>query len=312
MAPPRSGVMCFAWFLNQLLKLPVAKGVDDALDFRQNDRMTNRPAKIEFTLQAPKGGFYRRMVLAWAGIFLAAMAYCLAHGLVMDSYEFAPDVAFKWALTKWGAWPLLLPLCFMVVRWVERRASLAVGIIAAAPVAMIGAGLFAFLVHLGDAEPWPLVRAFYHMAPVAGGTYLLFVALAFWLMDPVALSASTREAVAPKPAEALPVSKGQTQTRLPADQIDWVQAARNYVELFAGGDAFIMRASMKEMEDLLPEADFLRLHRSYLVNRRSVDGLRRNAKGDPLVVLKCGHTIPVGRAYRDQALASLGFLDQAA
>lgn len=274
--------------------------------------MTVTTNKIEFTLQPPKGGFYRRMVLAWAGIFIVAVAYCLAHGLVMDDYEFAPDVAFAWALTKWGAWPLLLPLCFAVVRLVERRWSLTVGIVAAAPIAMLGAGLFAFFLHLGGPDAWPLMRALYHMAPVAGGTYLLFIALAFWLMDPVALSAATKEAVPTSARETLPVSRGQTQTRLKADRIEWVQAARNYVELFSGGDVFIMRASMKELEALLPSGDFLRLHRSYLVNRHVVEGLRRSANGDPMVILRGGKALPVGRAYRDDALTSLGFADKAA
>lgn len=268
--------------------------------------MTEAAPKIEFTLQKPDGKFYRHMVLAWVGIFLAAIGYCLAHGLLSDDYDFAPDVAFLWALTKWGAWPLLLPLCFLVVRAVERRSSLPVGIVAGAPVAILGAATFAYLVHVGIPEPWPFAKAFYHMAPVAGGTYLLFVVLAFWLMDPVALSAGTREAVSAAATEALPVSKGQTQTRLPADHVEWVQAARNYVELFADREAYIMRASMKEMEGILPPDDFLRLHRSYLVNRRAVEGLRRNAKGDPIVVMKCGHTIPVGRAYRDDVLTALG------
>lgn len=254
------------------------------------------------------------MVLAWAAIFLAAMAYCFGHGLLTDeAFVFAPDRAFSWALTKWGAWPVLLPLCFVIVRAVERRFSLATGIAVAAPVAVVGAATFAYLLHVSGEDPWAFAQAFYHMLPVAGGTYLLFVVLAFWLMDPVALSASTREAVSAAPApEALPVSKGQTQTRLPASDIDWVQAARNYVELFSGDDAFIMRASMKEVEGLLPEGEFLRLHRSYLVNRRSVEGLRRNGKGEPMIVLHGGKLLPVGRAYRDDALSNLGFAEKAA
>lgn len=252
------------------------------------------------------------MVLAWAGIFIVAIAYCLAHGIVADNYEFAPDVAFVWALTKWGAWPFLLPLCFVVIRSVERRWSLTAGILVAAPVAMIGAGLFAFLLHLGGPDAWSLTRALYHMAPVAGGTYLLFIALAFWLMDPVALSAATKEAVPSEGNDVLPVSKGQTQTRLKADRIEWVKAARNYVELFSGSDAFIMRTSMKELEALLPQENFLRLHRSYLVNRNAVEGLRRNAKGEPLIMVRSGKALPVGRAYRDDVLTTLGFADKAA
>ncbi len=252
------------------------------------------------------------MLLAWLAVILVAIVYCLAHSLFSASNDFSLAVAFRWALSHWGAWPIVLPACFWIIRRIERRWSLVAGIALAAPFAVLGSSSFFYLIEQAAPEPWSFAQAIYHMLPVAGGTYLLFVGLAFWLLDPVMLDIRTREAVATQTLESLQVSKGQTQTRLAADDVEWVQAARNYVELFTGNDSYIMRASMKELESLLPSEGFLRLHRSYIVNRESVDGLRRNTKGEPRVILRSGKSLPVGRSYRDEALAILGFSDKAA
>ena len=245
------------------------------------------------------------MSLAWVGVLAAAMLYCALHGAVAGEFEFEPDVVLRWAIVHWGAWPVLLPLSFWLIRRVQRRANLVLGVMAAVPVTVLGSALFAYLADLALGGEWTLLQAVYHMTPIAAGTYAVFVATAFWLLYPSMLSAATREAtVADERTSRLPVWKGRLQTTIGADTVEWIRAARNYVELFAGENVYLMRCSMTELERLLPAGRFLRIHRSYLVNTGVVAGIRRG-KDKPYAVLRSGRRLPIGPTYRVAAFSSL-------
>ncbi len=267
--------------------------------------MSARSAQLEFKLERPGSGFFFRMLLAWAGILTAAMLYCVLHGAIVGDFEFRPGVMLRWTVVHWGAWPLLLPLSFWLIRFVQRRVNLVVGVVAAVPLTILGSALFAYLADLGLGGEWTLVQAVYHMTPIAAGTYAVFVTTAFFLLYPSILSVATREAsVADERTDRLPVWKGRLQTTISADSVEWIRAAKNYVELFAGGEAYLMRCSMTELERLLPAERFLRIHRSYLVNTGVVTGIRRG-KGKPYAVLQSGSRLPIGPTYREAAFSSL-------
>lgn len=259
-----------------------------------------------FVAERSVSGFHVRLLLAWGCVIAAAFLYCVLHGLVAGDFSFQPGVTARWALVNWGAWPLLLPLCYWLIRIVERRASLGVGVLAAAPVAVLGSAVFALVADRALGGEWTLTAAIYYMAPIAFGTYLLFVAVGFWLLNPSVLSAATKEARAVDDSEsmALPVWKGQVRTTIESIDIEWARAARNYVEFFVGDDAFIMRASMAELERMLPDEQFLRAHRSYLVNRARIAGIH-GGRARPSIVVTSGAKIPVGKTYRRQVLEEI-------
>lgn len=99
-------------------------------------------------------------------------------------------------------------------------------------------------------------------------------------------------------------SRGQV-TFLRPDELDHVSAARNYLRLHVGDEVHLMRTSMKEMEQVLSGAGFLRIHRSTLVNPRRVRELLNHEGGGTVVVLSGGQRLRVGRAYRDRLAALL-------
>jgi DNA-binding LytR/AlgR family response regulator len=102
------------------------------------------------------------------------------------------------------------------------------------------------------------------------------------------------------PASAVVIRKGRELRSIRAADIVWVQAADDYAELhLAGGATHLHEKTLAAMEALLP-ATFLRIHRSFLVNLRSVRGLRASA-----VVLLDGTVLPLGRVYRDAVRARL-------
>jgi two-component system LytT family response regulator len=70
------------------------------------------------------------------------------------------------------------------------------------------------------------------------------------------------------------------------DDIDWIEAADNYVILHRGKENHIIRATMSELQARLDPARFLRIHRSTIVNLERIRELRPWFHGDYLVILR--------------------------
>jgi two-component system, LytTR family, response regulator len=87
-------------------------------------------------------------------------------------------------------------------------------------------------------------------------------------------------------------------------QIDWLEASGNYVEIHAGGESFLHRERLRVLEAELDPADFVRIHRSIIVNRAAVVEIRPIAAGDHSVLLRDGRRVRLSRTFRP-ALESL-------
>jgi len=78
-------------------------------------------------------------------------------------------------------------------------------------------------------------------------------------------------------------------------EIDWIEAAGNYVKLHVGAATHLLRDTMKNLEKQLETARFVRLHRSTLVNVDRIKELQQAADGDWQVVLRDGTRLSAGR-----------------
>jgi len=87
-------------------------------------------------------------------------------------------------------------------------------------------------------------------------------------------------------------------------QIDWLEASGNYVEIHAGKESFLHRERMRVLEAQLDPAEFVRIHRSIIVNRAAIAQIRPIAAGDHAVILSGGQRLPLSRTYRS-AIESL-------
>ena len=83
-----------------------------------------------------------------------------------------------------------------------------------------------------------------------------------------------------------------------APQVDWISSEGSYVRLHVGAESHLLRATMKEMEQLLAGHGFVRIHRSSIVNRSRVVARRSRPKGDAEVVLRDGTVVRMSRRYR--------------
>jgi two-component system LytT family response regulator len=81
------------------------------------------------------------------------------------------------------------------------------------------------------------------------------------------------------------------------DDIDWMRADANYVELHAGKSVLRLRETLTDLERRLAPSGFLRVHRSVVVNTDRIARLEPWASGEYLVILRDGTRLNSGRAY---------------
>jgi two-component system LytT family response regulator len=101
-------------------------------------------------------------------------------------------------------------------------------------------------------------------------------------------------------ATVLPIRVGRETIRLDVSTIDWVDAAGDYMCLHAAGQTHVLRATMKELEEMLDPRLFQRVHRSTIVNLARVAALRPHLNGECFLRLQSGQEIKLSRSYRDK------------
>lgn len=82
--------------------------------------------------------------------------------------------------------------------------------------------------------------------------------------------------------------------------IDWIESSGNYVNLHVGGRVYPLRETMASIDARLAAQDFLRVHRSAIVNLRQVAEIVPFETGDGEVRLVSSDTVPISRRYRKQ------------
>ncbi len=88
--------------------------------------------------------------------------------------------------------------------------------------------------------------------------------------------------------------------------IDYVEAAGNYVRLHIGKDAHLLRETMNGVETRLDSGQFLRIHRSTIVNLDRVREMQPWFSGEYVVIMKDGTQLKLSRGYRDRLEERLG------
>jgi two-component system LytT family response regulator len=82
------------------------------------------------------------------------------------------------------------------------------------------------------------------------------------------------------------------------DEIDWIEAADYYVQLHVGQTSHLLRRSMTQLESELDPEQFIRIHRSSIVNVKRIVEIRREAARELYVVLDDGVELKVSRRHR--------------
>jgi len=98
--------------------------------------------------------------------------------------------------------------------------------------------------------------------------------------------------------ERFAVRKGRSQHLVRTADIRWIEAQGYYAALHTDGGSFLLRRSLTRLEDELDSDNFIRVHRSTIVNVDHVDGLTTNNSGSCLVMLADGTHRGVSRNGR--------------
>jgi two-component system, LytTR family, response regulator len=81
-------------------------------------------------------------------------------------------------------------------------------------------------------------------------------------------------------------------------EIDWIEAAGNYVQIHVGEQTHILREKIGTIEEALDTETFVRIHRSLIVNSDRIKELQPCGNSEYLMVLKNGKSMSVSRSYR--------------
>ena len=99
-------------------------------------------------------------------------------------------------------------------------------------------------------------------------------------------------------AKRLIIKAGGRVVFLNQDEIEWVEAAANYVKLNVGKEFYLLRERIGRVSERLDPDQFVRIHRSIIVNIENIKELQPCNSGEYIVVLKSGKELSGSRGYR--------------
>lgn len=106
--------------------------------------------------------------------------------------------------------------------------------------------------------------------------------------------------------QRLVVPTGHRSVFIRTEEIDWIEAERNYIRLHVGGRAYLLRENLSRIESALDPTTFCRIHRSTIVNIDRIQAVESLFRGEYLVVLHDGTKLTSGRSYRRNLHALMG------
>jgi DNA-binding LytR/AlgR family response regulator len=140
---------------------------------------------------------------------------------------------------------------------------------------------------------------------------VLTVVLLFWALQQQLSSGRSKSAIqaatpiqlpetspVPSAEETVLVSKGQNECLIRWRAVDFISTAGNYVELFCDNETYLLRATMKQVEQRLPTADFVRIHRCHIVNISVIKRIETLPAGNGSVSLHGGQVLPISKGYK--------------
>ena len=88
--------------------------------------------------------------------------------------------------------------------------------------------------------------------------------------------------------------------------LGFVEALENYVTLNTNTDKYTIHFTMKAIENQLPSGVFLRVHRSFIINKSMIQAIKENSLD--LMIGDSMKNIPVGKSFRDTLLNDINVM----
>ena len=101
--------------------------------------------------------------------------------------------------------------------------------------------------------------------------------------------------------------KGEGRVRLlPVGEIDWIESSDNHVRVHANGQVHVVRQTLQGIEASLAPTEFIRVHRTAIVNIARIQEIQPWFNGEFVVLLRSGVEVRTSRGYRARLEALLG------
>ncbi len=123
---------------------------------------------------------------------------------------------------------------------------------------------------------------------------------------PASEAGATRDPLAPGRRSRLMVKSGGRIHFVRTADIDWCEAAGNYVRMHVGQQEHLIRDTMGHLESQLDGQQFMRIHRSTIVNVDRIQEMQSSFNGEYVVLLRNGTRLTLSRGYRDAIQTRLG------
>ncbi len=99
-----------------------------------------------------------------------------------------------------------------------------------------------------------------------------------------------------KPLERIVVKSGSKIHVIPVEAIEQIEAQDDYVMIHSAEGRFMKKETMAALEQSLPEDQFLRIHRSHIVNINQIQRIEQYGKENYLLILKNGNSVSVSKS----------------
>jgi two-component system, LytTR family, response regulator len=109
------------------------------------------------------------------------------------------------------------------------------------------------------------------------------------------------------PVNRVVVRKGNAINLIPVEQIRYIESQDDYVMIYHSAGKALKQQTMKFFEENLPKTDFVRIHRSYIVNVEEIKKIEPYGKDNHVAVLNSGDKLPVSRSGYKQLREDLNF-----
>jgi two-component system LytT family response regulator len=98
------------------------------------------------------------------------------------------------------------------------------------------------------------------------------------------------------PLQRIVIRDGSKIKIIPLHEVIMLEAADDYVKIHASAGIFLKKKTMSSFEDTLPESQFVRVHRSYMVNIAQITRIDPMEKENHVALLKAGPRVPVSKS----------------
>lgn len=239
---------------------------------------------------------------AWVLFMAATCSYCLIHQAVVSAVTPNVGRTVLLALREWGVWMFLAPLAFKAFRRADANNAHRSAHYVMLCVLMASAAAFAPIA----IDQYTATRSFASSMAIfwprnaAAAVVVCFIWHVFLRAGnrvPATL-ADAKQVEDSQRAHTLLVSKGADECLIRVEDIQYLSAAGNYIDICARNQRYLMRGTMAQLEELLPSDRFIRIHRSHIVHVEQIERIRIQRSGSGTVHLRCGVVLGMSRSYR--------------